>query len=500
VNAKFDELKTRLAEIVDLGRAARLLDWDQHVLMPPAAAPIRAEEAATLERVTHELFVSDEIGRLLEELRPYEESLDADSDEASLIRVTRRDWEKARKVPSELEAEMARAAAIGLEAWVEARKSSDFSSFLPYLRRNVELKHRYIECFDDGRPAYDILLDDYEEGMTAAEVEAVFDDLKRELPPLIEEAARNPVDDSCLTGSFPIEKQHELNAFVLGCVGWDPEHWRLDEIVHPAAFGLATTDVRITTRYADDGLESLYSCMHEFGHGLYERQVDPALERTPLCTGVSLGIHESQSRMWENLVGRSLPFLRFLYPRIQEAFPEQLGSVEVDEFYRAVNAIQPSLIRVDADQVTYNMHVILRFELEQEIIAGHVALEDVPEAWNARMKEYLGIDVPDDRRGVLQDVHWSAGGMGYFPTYSLGNVISLQLWERVREALPDLDEQLEQGELGPLREWLRENVHRYGRKFTPKETLERAAGSPLDAGPYLRYLRAKVGELAGAAA
>jgi carboxypeptidase Taq len=500
VNAKFEELKNRLAEIVDLGRTGSLLDWDQHVLMPPGAAQIRAEEVATLEKVTHERFTSDEIGRLLEELRPYEEGLDPDSDEASLIRVSRRDWEKARKVPSDLRGEMARAAAIGLEAWVDARKNSDFKSFLPYLRRNVELRHRYIECYDDGRPAYDILLDDYEEGMTAEEVDVVFDELKRELRPLIEEAAANPVDDSCLNGSFPIEKQRELNAFVLGRFGWESEHWRLDEIVHPAAFGLATTDVRITTRFAEDGLESLFSCMHEFGHGLYERQVDPALERTPLCDGVSLGIHESQSRMWENLVGRSLPFLRFAYPRIQELFPEQLGSVGLDEFYRAVNAIQPSLIRVDADQVTYNMHIILRFELEQEIIAGSVGLEELPEAWNARMKEYLGIDVPDDRRGVLQDVHWSAGGMGYFPTYSLGNVISLQMWERVREDLPDLDDQFEQGEFGSLGEWLRENVHRYGRKFTPKETLERATGSALDPGPYIRYLKDKVSELSGAAA
>jgi carboxypeptidase Taq len=336
--------------------------------------------------------------------------------------------------------------------------------------------------------------------MKAAEVAEVFDELKRELVPLIEEANANPVDDSFLKTTFPIDKQRDLNTLVLDRFGWDAIHWRLDEIVHPAAYSLGTLDIRITTRYAEDGLESLFSTMHEFGHGLYERQVDPALERTPLCNGVSLGLHESQSRMWENLVGRSLPFLRWFYPHLQAAFPAQLGSVEVEDFYRAVNKIEPSFIRVDADQITYNMHVILRFELEQEIVAGSIALEELPEAWNTKMKEYLGVEVPDDRRGVLQDVHWSGGGIGYFPTYSLGNVISLQIWEKVRESIPDLEEQFEQGEFDALRDWLGENLHRYGRKFTPQETLRRVAGAPLDASPYLRYLKDKVAELTGATA
>jgi carboxypeptidase Taq len=498
VNEKFVELKRRLGEVMDLSRASHYLDWDQQALMPAGAAPLRAEQSATLERVMYERFISPEIGNLLEELRGYEESLDPESDEASMIRVTRRDWEKARKVPIELRGEIAHAAAEALPVWVEARKSSDFKSFLPHLERNVELKRRYIECFD-GEP-YDILLDDYEEGMKTSEVAEVFDELKRELVPLIDEAKANPVDDSFLHTTFEIDKQRELNATILEHFGWDPNYWRFDEIVHPAAYSFGTTDIRITTRYAEDGLESVFSAMHEFGHGLYERQVDPALERTPLCNGVSLGLHESQSRMWENLVGRSLPFLRWFYPRVQEAFPSQLRSVELEDFYRAVNRIVPSFIRVDADQVTYNMHVILRFELEQEIVTGAIALADVPEAWNAKMQEYLGVDVPDDRRGVLQDVHWSGGGFGYFPTYALGNVMSLQIWERVHEAIPDLDEQFEQGEFTALREWLGQNLHRYGRKFTPQETLQRVAGSPLDAGPYLRYLKDKVGELTGAAA
>ena len=500
MHTKFQELKHRLAEIVDLQTVVRLLDWDLQALMPSGGATVRAEQAATVQRIAHDRFTSPETGRLLDELRPYEESLDPDSDEASLIRVARRDWEKARKVPVELEGEIAQAAAVALPAWVEARANSDFKAFLPYLERAVDLRCRYIACFDGDGPAYDYALDDYEEGMKTHEVEAVFDELKRELPPLIADAAANPVDDSFLAGPFPIDAQRRLAAHVLEPFGWSSDTWRLDEIVHPAAYHLATTDIRITTRYAEDSLESLFSVMHEFGHGLYERQVDPALERTPLASGASLGLHESQSRMWENLVGRSLPFLRWLFPYVQEVFPKQLGAVDVDQFYRAVNKIQPSLIRVDADQVTYNMHVILRFELEQGMLDGSIALRDLPEEWAAKMHEYLGIEVPDDRRGVLQDMHWSAGAIGYFPTYSLGNVMSLQLWGLIREDLPDLDTQFEQGEFGALREWLRDNLHRHGRKFTPQETLARTVGGPLDPGPYVGYLKDKVAELAGAAA
>jgi len=497
VNEKLDELKKRLGEVTDLGHTGLLLEWDQQVLMPAGGSALRSDAIATLERLAHERFIADEVGQLLEDLRPYEESLEPDSDDASLIRVTRRDWEKARKVPAELRGEIAHAAATAMPVWAEARQNSDFAAFLPHLQRNTELKQRYIDCYD-GEP-YDILLDDYEEGMKTSEVAEVFDEMKRELVPLIEAAAANPVDDSCLQAAFPRDKQLEVNHVVLERFGYDETYWRMDEIVHPAAFSFGTTDIRITTRYGTD-LESLFSTMHEFGHGLYERQVDPALDRTPLGTGVSLGLHESQSRMWENLVGRSLPFLRWLYPKLQETFSAQLGSVDVEEFYRAVNKIQPSFIRVDADQVTYNMHVILRFELEQDIVLERIALKDLPEAWNAKMKEYLGIDVPDDRRGVLQDIHWSGGGFGYFPTYSLGNVISLQIWERVREAIPDLYDQFEQGEFGALREWLGENLHRLGRKYTPQETLRRVTGSSLDAGPYLRYLQDKVGELTAAPA
>jgi carboxypeptidase Taq len=500
MDSTYNELRNRLAEIVDLRRVAGLASWDQHTQMPPGGSKARAEQLATLGRISQELFVSDEIGRLLEELRPYGEELPYDSDPASLIRVTRRDWEKARRVPPELSAEITRAGSLAYEAWVQARRDSDFSAFLPYLEKNVELKHRYVECFEPTDELYDILLDDFEPGMKTAEARAVLDDLRRELVPFIKEVGEraDAVDDSCLRGDYPLDRQKEFELVVLDRFGFTRDSWRLDPTVHPFAGSTCPTDIRLTTRYFVDRYESLFSTMHEFGHGLYEHQVAASLDRTPLQRGTSMSLHESQSRMWENLVGRNLPFWRCFFPQLQERFAP-LSGVEVDDFYRAVNKVQPSFIRVEADEVTYNLHIILRFELEQEIMGGEIALADLPEAWNARMKEYLGVDVPNDAQGVLQDVHWSFGGLGYFPTYSLGNVVSVQIWEKVRDAIPDLDDQIGQAEFGPLREWLGENLHRHGRKFMPQEMLERVVGGPMDAGPYIRYLKDKLGGIYGIA-
>ena len=496
---RLQDLRARLAQVSDLGRVARVLGWDQQTMMPRGGVATRAEQLATVGHLAHELFTSADVGRLLEELRPYEEGLPADSDDASLIRVTRRDWEKARRVPADLRAETMRSASIAQQAWVEARAESDFSKFLPHLERNVELKRRYVECFEPAGEAYDVLLDDYEHGTTTAEVRTVFDRLKQELPPLVAAIGEraDAVDDSFLRGPFPQEGQRAVGLSIIERFGFEAGSWRLDVAPHPFATSFATSDIRLTTRYNEGDLSSLFASMHECGHGLYERGVSPALERTPLASGVSLGLHESQSRLWENLVGRSLPFWRHFYPELAAAFPDVLGGVDVERFHRAVNRVRPSLIRVEADEATYSLHVILRFELEQEIVEGRLDLRDLPEAWNARMMEYLGVDVPDDAHGVLQDIHWAGGTFGYFPTYSLGTVMSVQIWEAARQAIPDLHAQIEAGELGGLREWLRESLHRHGRKLTPKETLERVAGGPIDPEPFLRYLKAKLGEIYG---
>ena len=496
MQARFQELRSELAELHDLAKARGLLSWDQQVMMPRRGAAVRAEQLATLEKTMHARFTSDEMGRMLEDLRPYEESLPYESDEASLIRVARRDWEKARKVPTELRAEMARSAALAIPGWVDARARSDFDAFLPHLERNLALRRRYVECFEPDGDPYDVVLDDFEPGMKTAEVRAVFERLKEEQIPLIAAiGGRGDVDDPTQGRIFPLEAQKRFERVVVDAFGFTEDAWRLDPTVHPFASNTCTTDIRITTRYFDDNLDGLFGTMHEFGHGLYEHQIDPALERTPLCRGTSLGLHESQSRMWENLVGRSRPFWRRFFPKLQELFPDALGDVDEEAWYRGVNKVEPSLIRVEADEATYNLHIILRFELEQDLLAGTVQLRDLPEIWSERMRDYLGIDVPDDRRGVLQDTHWALGSIGYFPTYALGNVISLQLWERIEEEIPDLEEQFEAGDFAALRDWLRENLHRHGRKFTPKEMLERVVGGGIDPEPYARYLHSKFGEI-----
>jgi carboxypeptidase Taq len=490
-------LKERLTRVSDLNKIARLLSWDQQTMMPAAGSEARADHLATLSRLAHELFVDEETGRLLDELQPLADD-DPASDDGALIRLARREYDKSVRVPAELRAEMARAAAAARPVWVKAKAASDFQAFLPALEENVGLRFRYIDCFDDVQEPYDILLDDFEPETTTAEVRDIFEPLKAELIPLIAELRENEVDDSFLDGDFPVDRQEALAKEVVSLFGMRPQTWRLDPTVHPFASGAGIDDVRITTNYDPRTMKSLFSTMHEYGHGLYTHQQPRHLARLPTGGPCSLGIHESQSRLWENLVGRSLPFWRFFYPRVQEAYPNQLGAVELGDFFAAINRVRPSLIRIKADEVTYGMHVILRFELEQDIVNGRIELRDLPEVWNERIRDYLGVEVPDAAHGLLQDTHWASGLIGYFPTYLLGTVMSVQIWERINADVPDLDEQIERGGFSTLREWLGEHVHGLGRKFPPQETLRRATGSTIDSKPYLSYLREKYG--AGVAA
>ncbi|HZT85859.1 MAG TPA: carboxypeptidase M32 [Gaiellaceae bacterium] len=485
-----ERLKERLAEVMDLGKVSRLLSWDQQTMMPPAGTGHRAEQMATVQRLAHERFTDPEVGRLLDELQPLADSLEPDSDDAALIAVVRRDYEKAVKVPASLRAATARTAAEARPVWVKAKAESDFSSFLPSLERIVELKLEYVDCVADGAAErYDVLLDDYEPLTTTAEVRSLFEELKPPLVELIAELREREVDDSFLHGDFPPDRQRALSHEVVDLFGHRPESWRIDPTEHPFASGAGRDDVRITTNYHPDSLESLFSTMHEYGHGLYSHQQPKHLERLPTGQSCALGIHESQSRLWENLVGRSLPFWRRFYPRLQETYPEQFADVDLARFHAAIHAVKPGLIRIQADEVTYGMHIMLRFELEQDIVEGRVELRDLPQRWNEKMWDYLGVEVPDDGHGVLQDVHWSGGSIGYFSTYLLGTVASVQIWEAVKRDIPELEDHVGNGEFAPLRTWLGEHVHSLGRKFSPQETLRRATGSTIAAEPYLDYLR-----------
>jgi carboxypeptidase Taq len=494
------QLKARLAEIHDINKAAALLSWDQQTYMPRGAVGARAEQLATLSRLAHAMFIDDATGRLLDAAAPLAERLPYDSDEASLVRVARRDYERARKLPSDFVADMSRAATTARAAWQEARKQSDFAQFQPHLERIVELVIQQADYLGYADHPYDALLDLYEPEMRAADVRKLFAELRDGLTPLVRAVAARPdlVDDSLLKQGYDEQAQVRAGERIIGAIGFDFERGRQDFSAHPFCTSFAPTDVRITTRVSRDFLnEALFGTLHEMGHALYEQGVGPSLFRTPLARGASLGIHESQSRMWENLVGRGRAFWRHFLPLLQETFPEQLGGVDVEEFYRAINRSEPSLIRVEADELTYNLHVMLRFELELALLEGRLAVADLPGAWNELTQQYLGITPPDDGLGVLQDVHWSGGMIGYFPTYTLGNVISAQLFEQARAELGDLDAQFAAGEFGGLLGWLRRNVHAHGRKFTPNELLQRVVGAGVAAGPYLGYLRQKFGELYG---
>lgn len=490
---KLAQLKEILAKIADLNSAASLLSWDQQTYMPPAGAEARGNQLATLGRLAHEEFTSDTVGKLLDELQPFAASLDPDSDDARLIKVTKRNYDKATKVPSEWVAEFAKATSMAMQAWQKARAENDFSAFRPHMETIFDLRRRYADLFAPYDHIYDPLLDDFEPGLKTAEVQAIFDTLRPQQVELIRAITSRPqVDDSFLHQTYDEQKQWDFGVEVLTKIGYPWERSRQDKSAHPFTTSFSINDVRITTRIIPNNLGSaFFSTMHEGGHALYELGIAQAFERTPLAGGASLAVHESQSRLWENLVGRSLPFWEHFYPRLQEIFSAQLGNVSLQAFYRGINKVEPSLIRVEADEATYNLHIMLRLELEIGLLEGKIAIEEAPEAWNARMESYLGITPPNDALGVLQDVHWSHGLVGYFPTYALGNLVSGQLWECLNREIPDLTEQIRRGEFGALREWLREKIHRHGAKFEPQELVQQVTGSKIDPRPYLGYLREK---------
>ncbi len=497
---KWQELRRRLAQVQNIRYASAVLGWDQQTYMPPKGAAGRAEQLGTLDKIAHEMFTSDEIGRLLEDLTPAAAKLDFDSDDASLIRVTKRDYEKACRVPPELVEEISRTSALGIEAWAKAREESNFKIFQPLFERIVDLEIQLAEHLGYQERVYDALLDQYEPGMKSRQVQEIFDDLKKELMPLVRAIGEKShrVDDACLHREFDPQKQWDFGVQVIKAYGFDFDSGRQDKSAHPFTTGFGLGDVRITTRMDPHFLPmALFGTLHECGHALYDQGYRPELEGTPLAGGASLGVHESQSRMWENLVGRSLGFWKYWFMGLRSVFPRQLADYDAESFYRAVNKVEPSLIRVEADEVTYNLHIMLRFELENVLVEKKLKVSDVPEAWAAKMKEYFDLVPPSDAVGSLQDIHWSLASLGYFPTYSLGNLLSVQLFDQAVRAVPDIPSQIENGKFSGLLGWLRENLHQHGRKFTLEELAVRITGKPLEAKSYVAYLKTKYGEIYG---
>lgn len=507
--ASYRELCDLQRDVATLGSIGALLGWDQETYMPAGGAEARAHQQALISGLTHEKATSPRVGDLLAACEN-DRGLTGDpsSPEARNLREMRRHYDLARRLPTELVSELALVGSQAQEAWKHAREKNDFPAFSPWLERMMDLTRRKAECLrsaGNGKPGgelYDALLDEYEPGATAAEIRAVFGPLSERLSLLVKEltsTGKSP-DDSVLRVSINTDRQHEFGHFVLKSMGFDFGHGRLDVTTHPFCSGLGPGDTRLTTRYRDQAFtDALYSSMHEAGHGLYEQGL-PKGSRfgQPLGESISLGIHESQSRMWENFVGRSREFWHWLWPHAKaitgggDPGKSPLSGFHEKDIYAATNLVRPSLIRVEADEATYNLHVLVRFELERALISGELKVKDLPGEWNARYKKYLGIDVPDDKRGCLQDVHWSFGLIGYFPTYTLGNLYAAQFWETIHRQNPALSEQMASGDFSKLKAWLNTNIHAHGKRYRAGELCEMLTGRPLSADPLLRHLEGKL--------
>jgi carboxypeptidase Taq len=497
--SKLDQLKQILADVFDLNRISAVLGWDQQTYMPTGGSEDRGNQLSLLSRLSHETFTSKIVGELLEALKDEEKQLDPESNDACLIRQTRHDYLKATLVPTDWVAEFSQLTSIAQDTWVMARPASDFTAFRPHLEKIVEMRKQYSGFFKPYDHIYDPQLDDFEPGLKTAEVKAIFNELRPQQVELLKQISAKPqVDDSFLQVPYDEQKQWDFGVEVINAFGYDWKRGRQDRSAHPFTTSFGSGDVRITTRFDKLGIASaLFGTMHECGHALYDQGIPKELSRSPLHDGASMAFHESQSRMWENLVGRSLPFWTKFYGNLQKTFASELGGVPLEKFYKGINKVMPSLIRTEADEATYNLHIMLRLELEIAMLEGSLAVKDLPEAWNQRSQDYLGITPPNNKDGCMQDIHWSFGGFGYFPTYALGNLVSLQLWECILRDIPDLEKQITEGRFSELLAWLRENVHKHGHKYEPQVLIQKITGTKIDPNPYVRYLKRKFGEIYG---
>ncbi len=495
---KFTELKTRLVEVNDLSAAASLLQWDQSTYMPVGGGPARARQMATLQQLAHEKFIAPQIGQLLADLGDYEASLPVDDDAASLLRVTRHDYQEACQIPAQFMARLSNHVATTYEVWTRARPANDFTLVQPYLEKTLAFSQEMAQFFPGYEHIADPLIGFADYGMKTSTTRALFAELRNQLVPLVQQVTSQPLTDrSCLQQYFPEADQLAFGLAVIREFGYDFTRGRQDKTHHPFMTKFSLGDVRITTRVREHDLtEAVFSTLHEAGHALYEQGINPSYEGTPLASGTSAGVHESQSRLWENLVGRSREFWQFFYPRLQQCFPGQLGAVELETFYRAINRVERSLIRTDADELTYNLHVMIRFELELALLEGKLAVKDLPEAWNEAYRANLGLVPTTLSEGVLQDVHWYGGTIGgAFQGYTLGNLMSAQFYEAAQFAYPEIPAEMSQGRFDRLHGWLRQHIYQHGRKYNAAEVVEQATGQPLTIQPYLRYIRRKYGEL-----
>ncbi len=497
----YTDLVREQKDVATLGAIGSLLGWDQETYMPPDGAAARADQQELLSTIAHQRRTSPRIGALISECESLNGALD-DTLKAS-VREMRRDYDLATKLPVELVAELAKTQSLSQDAWKHARENDNFAMFAPWLEKVLNLTRKKAECY--GVPAggelYDALIDEYEPGATAAQIEAIFTPLQARLSSLVArlcDSPKKPID--ALKGIVvPQAQQHAFGLEVLKSIGFDLSAGRLDTTAHPFCSGFGPGDTRLTTRYNTSScLEPLSSTMHEAGHGIYEQGLPKAAAfGTPLAEAVSLGIHESQSRMWENLVGRSRGFWTWALPVAKRHFAPAIDRLTLDQVYASVNQVQRSFIRVEADEATYNLHVMLRFGLERDLVSGALPVKDLPGEWNKRFKQLLGLEVTSDRVGCLQDVHWSFGLIGYFPTYTLGNLYAAQFWETINKAIPDLNAQMARGEFGPLKAWLNEHIHKHGRRFRAGELCQRVTGRPLSAEPLMAYLESKYAPLYG---
>ncbi len=497
---RYKALVDYIEKLQDVRMAVSVLSWDQQTQMPRGGNSARARQLATLSRISHEMMTSDEMRRLLEDSAKEVADEEYGSNPTSTVRVLQQDFEEATKLPADFVAKWAQETTLADEVWVKARAESDFSIFQPTLEKLMDMAREMADYYGYDENPYDALLGQYERGITTAEVKQIFDDHKPALVELIAQISENAdaVDNSVVRQDFPADPQREFALKMIEAIGFDFNRGYQAVSVHPFCTHFSSNDVRITTRFEEDFFNpAFFGMLHEAGHGVYEQGISQSLEGTPMASGTSLAVHESQSRMIENLVGRSKEFWSWALPQAKEVFPNQFGDVDLDTFYKAINKVSPSFIRVEADEVTYNMHIILRFELEIELISGQLEVADVPEAWNSRFQDYFGITPSNDAQGCLQDVHWSAGLQGYFATYALGNLLSVQYYNQALKAHPNIPNEFAQGKFDTLLTWLNENIHQHGRKFTSAELTKRVTGESIQSRDYIAYLQSKFGDIYG---